>query len=171
MIRFVLTFLIFCTGLIGGVVLSPGRNPDSVFTRQAFAISVKPMQQIVAATNGLLETVPHVSQVRLALIHAVGGRERTLADRFQYNVVVVAAPAGYPAGFVEQNLPLTYWDDYLPALIANKCPKILINDMTEESAKVRLQSLNGRFVMPCPVFSDDHTLRGAVFISGSLGGN
>jgi hypothetical protein len=161
MFRYLALLAVFCVGAFIGFRIGIDTIPEVNFPPHTVTRSSR--QLVDNQLKLLLKTIPDVQAVRLGIIHGGGPVRRTTVDRFRFDVLGAEANPGYNAGTKGQNLPLSQWDDYLPILIAGRCPLVRVADMQEDAPRARILSYGTKAFMGCPMKSPDGDLEGAIF--------
>ena len=161
MIRYLIFLGLFCIGAFLGFWIGNRMIPEPNVPALKISAEAKPVvdQQL----KNLLRTIPGIQGVRLGIVHGGGPVKRTTVDRFRFDVLGAESNPGFNVGGTANNLPLSQWDDYLPILVANRCPVIRVKDMAEDSPRVRILAYGVTVFMGCPLKAPDGSLQGAIF--------
>jgi hypothetical protein len=161
MLRYLTLLAVCCVAAFIGFRIGINTTPE--VNIPPFVISESSQQAVDTQLKLLLKTIPDVQSVRLGLIHGGGPVRRSTVDRLRFDVLGAEANPGYNAGAKGQNLPLSQWDDYLPILIADRCPLIRVADMQEDAPRARILAYGAKAFMGCPIRAPNGNLEGAIF--------
>jgi hypothetical protein len=163
---YILAVVLLCFGLLIGV--SVKRFLPLVTNQYSVdMLTATPEQrlQITDLLNMLLMQIPGSINSRVGLVHGSKRTDSSIIDRFQYDVVANVTIAGHmPQGTIQVNRPLSLWDDFMPSLVANRCPLVHVSDMQEDMYKARISDLGIKVFMGCPLQAANGDLQGVVFV-------
>lgn len=114
----------------------------------------------------LIAEIPDAASARVSLIQtsaAYMGKEQIPLLRF--DMTHAAVPGSVLMPVMLSNVPLSQWNDYLANMIAGKCSSVVVDDMVEPSAKIRLKNQNLHTFVACPLQDRRGELLGGVFMS------
>lgn len=111
----------------------------------------------------LLVAAPAAARVRLDVVHnGVTGVTGTALLR--YDVTNTVAAPGHATGQMVLNLPLSDWNESLPALLAGKCQIGEVAEAVSIALRARLEAMGAGAFLSCPVVDVQGRLLGAVFV-------
>jgi hypothetical protein len=123
--------------------------------------------EINQALTNLLYQIPGIISARVALIHTtisedmVGYRQ---TPSYTYSTVYGQTLPNYPIGTFYQNIPLSQMQDYLPALIENRCSFNNSDEIKNKFLRLRLENRSITSFLACPLYDNQKTLMGALYL-------
>lgn len=140
------------------------RDLESASLQAALHQSARTDKLIDQLLTALLARAPAAARVRLGVVHN-GVTGVTGIALLRFDITNAVAAPGHSTGDLLVNQPVSDWNDFLPALLADQCHVGAASTQSNLGIRARLNALGANAFMACPVIDIQGRMLGAMLIT------